>query len=138
MVEFAISIPILLLVLIGTAEFSRAFMQYNALTKHIRDAARYVASEAYHGSTGAIILSPTLSTQAANLVVYGNVQGTGTPLLPGLSAGAVTIATAGPGDFTVTATYDYNSIFAVVPMFGFASNLTPSFQFRPQITMRAL
>ncbi len=138
LVEFAICIPIVLMLLIATAELSRALMQYNVLTKTIRDAARYVASNAFHGSTGVVLINAALRTEAANLVVYGNAQGTGTPILPGLAPAAVTLAAAGPGDFTVSVAYTYRSIFAFVPMFGFYSDFTTGYQFRPQITMRAL
>ena len=41
MVEFVIVLPICLILLMATAEFGRAFMQYNTLTKAVRDDVPY-------------------------------------------------------------------------------------------------
>ena len=73
MVEFAISVPIMLMLLIGVAEFGQAFRQYNRLTKSVEDGARYVAGRALQGSTGVVMLSGGLQAEGRNLVVHGNV-----------------------------------------------------------------
>ena len=82
MVEFVIALPILLMLIVATAELGRAFVQYNALTKTLRDCARYVASRSLFGSTGTVVINATLQSQTKNLIVYGNIGGSGTPLLP--------------------------------------------------------
>jgi hypothetical protein len=73
-IEFALSLPLLVLMSILVVELGRAMYQYNALTKSVRDAARYLSMQ----------LPNTQVAQAKNLVVFGNPDGTGAPLLPGL------------------------------------------------------
>jgi Flp pilus assembly protein TadG len=111
-VEFALILPFLLLLSITAAEYGRAIWQYNTLTKSVRDAARYLS-----------IQTPgTHITQARNLVVYGNLAGTGSPLTIGLSTSNVpdpTWQTAGTAPVINTVTvritgYTFNSMFASV------------------------
>jgi hypothetical protein len=79
LVEFALILPFLLMLSIITFEFGRAIWQYNQLTKSVRDAARYLS-----------IQTPgTKITQARNLMVYGNLGGSGAPLVYGLSTSNV-------------------------------------------------
>lgn len=74
-VEFALILPLLLLLTFITTEFGRAVYQYNTLTKSVRDAVRYLS-----------VQTPgTHTTEARNLVVYGNTSGTGSPLVLGLT-----------------------------------------------------
>ena len=82
LLEFAITLPILLLLAAGTIEFGRAFYQYNTLSKAVREAARYMASKPYNS---------TERTNAARIAVYGNVTGTGTPILPGLTTSKIVV-----------------------------------------------
>jgi Flp pilus assembly protein TadG len=79
LLEFALILPFLLLLSITAIELGRAVWQYNALTKSVRDAARYLSLQT----------PGTKITQARNLAVYGNLSGTGTPLAPGLSTSHV-------------------------------------------------
>ncbi|HVL75842.1 MAG TPA: TadE family protein [Noviherbaspirillum sp.] len=74
-IEFALILPLLLLITVITTDFGRAIYQYHTLTKSVRDAARYLSAQT--PGEGA--------AQARNLVVYGNPQGSGTPLAPGLT-----------------------------------------------------
>jgi len=75
LVEFALVLPLLLLLTFIVTEYGRAIYQYNTLAKSVRDAARYLS-----------IQSPgTKITEAKNLVIYGNPAGTGTPLAIGLT-----------------------------------------------------
>ena len=81
LVEFALILPLLLLLTFVTTEYSRALFQYNILTKSVRDAARYLS-----------VYNPGDATKfpiAKNLVVYGNPAGTGTPLVIGLTTSLV-------------------------------------------------
>jgi Flp pilus assembly protein TadG len=136
-IEFAIVLPILLMLALGTAEFGHAFLQYNALTKTLRDGARYVASNAVKGSTGVVQINANVSTQTSNLVTYGNVAGTGTPLLPGLVPTNVTVAAGAPGSVVVSANYTYIPVFAWLPLFQFGS-LGTAHTLSAAVTMRAL
>lgn len=78
-VEFALIVPILLVLMFIVTEFGRAMMQYNTIAKSARDAARYLS----------IQLPGTKIAEAKNLVVYGNPAGTGSPLVPGLTVSNV-------------------------------------------------
>jgi len=137
MVEFVIVLPILLMLVLATAEFGRAFMQYSTLTKSIRDAGRYAAANALKGSTSVVQITAALSTATSNLVVYGNVAGTGTALLPGLTPGNVSLTSTTPGTVVVSATYAYAPIFSSLPLFALGS-LSTSHALSAAVTMRAL
>lgn len=112
LVEFALILPFLLLLSITAVELGRAIWTYDTLTKAVRDGSRYLSLQT----------PGTSITQARNLTVYGNLSGTGNPLVIGLSASNVpnpTWQTAGtaPVINTVTVTisgYQFQPIFASV------------------------
>ena len=81
LVEFALILPLLLILTFVTTEYSRALFQYNILTKSVRDAARYLSAQS-PGDT-------TKYAKAKNLVVYGNPSGSGAPLVIGLTTSLV-------------------------------------------------
>lgn len=83
-IEFAILVPLMMLMVFGITEFGRAFYQYNTLAKSVRDGVRYLSTQA--PGTGHDI--------AACLAVYGNQTCTGQVLVPGLSASMVSICDA--------------------------------------------
>lgn len=137
-VEMAIVLPLLLLLLLGAAEIGRAFYEYNTLQKTVRDGARYLAENASPGSTGIIIITPTVATTTRNLVAYGSPV-PGRPLLRGLAPDNVTITVPNPTHVAVTANYTYTPMFVSIPTFGLrAGNITVPTAFRASVTMRAL
>lgn len=79
LVEFALVLPLLLLLSFITTEYSRALYQYNILTKSVRDASRYLSTQ----NPG------TKIAEAKNLVVYGSLANTGSPLAIGLALNQV-------------------------------------------------
>lgn len=79
LVEFALVLPLLLVMTFITTELGRAMYQYNTITKSLRDGARYLSVHA----------PGTHLTEARNLIVYGNVAGTGAPLTVGLTLARV-------------------------------------------------
>ncbi len=82
-VEFALILPLLLLLTMITTEFGRAIYQYNSIVKSLRGAARYLS-----------IQTPNTRTdEAKKLVVFGNVAGTGPALVPGLAVANVATPT---------------------------------------------
>src|SRR5215813_3996054 len=86
LVEVTIVIPILLMLFAATAEFGLYFYQYTTLAKAARVGSRYLST------------APTKATEdtiAKNIVVYGNPNGTGTPIMPGLSTANVKITRLG-------------------------------------------
>lgn len=112
LVEFALVLPFLLLLTMITTEFGRAMYQYNTLTKSVRDAVRYLSLQT----------PGTKIPEARNLLVYGNLAGTGTPLALGLTTSHVpnpTWQTAGTNPVINTVTvriegYTFNSMFPSV------------------------
>lgn len=88
LIETAIVVPILLLLFAGVAEFGRYFYEYTTAAKAARVGARYLAAKAANGPND-------WQTNAKNIVVYGNVAGTGSPILTGLSTNNVTITYEG-------------------------------------------
>ncbi|MGH8533242.1 MAG: TadE family protein [Gammaproteobacteria bacterium] len=137
-IEFAIAVPVLLLLMLATAELGRAFYTYNTLTKSVRDGARYLSTVAKEG-TG-IVLTDQKADDTENLVVYGQTTGGSQPLLPSLTTNQVDVTSPDAEHVQVTAAYPYAPIFASgIPTFGFGSgNISVSFTMSASVTMRAL
>jgi len=89
LVEFAFVVPLLLLLVVGISEFSFAFYHFNILNKSVQDGARYFADPA-RARKGNIDMpidtsragNGTNINSTKNLVIYGNIAGTGPQLLP--------------------------------------------------------
>lgn len=128
LVEFAMVVPFLLLVLVGTIELGRAYYSYNTLSKAVREGARYVSGHAYD--------STSELPNAKKMVVYGNTGGSGNPVLPNLTTGMVVITPRGGGtDMTtpplwvkVSVSYPYTSVIAGL--------ITLNLNFTPAVEMR--
>ncbi len=75
LVEFALVLPLLLILTLITTEFGRAMYQYNTLTKSVGEAVRYLSTQT----------PGTHTAEARNIIVYGNLSGTGSPRALGLS-----------------------------------------------------
>jgi Flp pilus assembly protein TadG len=137
--EFAIVLPVLLLLLLVTAELGRVMFQYNTLTKSVGAGARYLAANALPGTTGVISISAEVEATARNLVVFGSPGGGGTPLLPGLSTGAVSVVQTSATHVRVSAEYAYAPLFSEIPVFGLATgSITVPATLRALAEMRAL
>lgn len=136
--EFAIILPILLIMILGITELGRALYQQNMLTKAVTSGARYMA-RAYGALDGNCAPTPTWTSfegEARNIVVFDSPNpGSGTaPILPGLdSTSAVTVGFDGPISeavggsptniraciVTVSAHVPFHSAFGrVVPLIG--------------------
>jgi len=109
MVEFAIALPLLLLLLLGIGEFGRMLFQYNSLLQASRDAGRFVAGKAWNATLGQIELSSTLLSQTKNVAVYGvpaNPNGYAA-VVPGLTTADVQVSTSGAEHVEVSITYTF-------------------------------
>jgi Flp pilus assembly protein TadG len=138
-VEFAIALPLLLFLMLATAELGRLISHYNTLTKSIRDAARYAASKAGGGSTGLVNITGQLQTEVGNLVATGTVNGSGSPLLPGLSASNVTLSDAGNLYVRVSVAYTYQPMLGgTLPSFGLGSSVSLALPLNAGVLMRIL
>jgi Flp pilus assembly protein TadG len=132
--ELALTLPIFLLLFGATAEFGRFFYEYSTLAKAARAGSRYLATAG---------VSAADDTAAKNIVVYGNPDGTGTPVVKGLTTANVTITREGgapklPETVKVQITnYKYQPIFDLG-----ALTKTPSLSLnvdvKPSVTMRYL
>ena len=111
-VELALVLPLLLLLTMTTTEFGRAIYQYNTIVKSLRDATRYLSMQTPN----------TKLAEAKNLVVFGNIAGSGQALVPGLTVAKVSIPPwqqigSNPVINTVKVTvtgYKFHSLFASV------------------------
>ena len=139
-VEFAITAPLLIFVMLATAEVGRAFVVYDTLSYSIRNSARFVTEHAINGTTGVVEISGAVVSQARNLAVYGNVAGTGGAKLPNFQTSQITVIDVGNDNIRVTAAYPYQPMLgAVLPTFGFGSGSIPmGFTMRIAVTMRAI
>lgn len=131
-VEFVIVLPLLLLLMLATAEFGRALYQYNTLIKAVRDGARYMAQNAFLGDSAKVSTAAKVATQ--RLVAYGapgktTCDGTG-PCgdLPGFNSTMVQT----PDPFlvddryyvTVSATYTYEPMLGdILPLTSIGMNI---------------
>lgn len=126
LVEFALVLPLLLILSLIVTEYGRALFQYNTLAKSVRDATRYLSTQ----SPG------TKNVEAKNLVVYGR-NDTLSPLAAGLTLDKVKdpvwrLEGASPVINTVTVTisgcanspppcYKFTPLFASVFGFNFGT-----------------
>ncbi len=135
-VEFTITLPVLLILLMATAEIGRMLSQYDTLNKAVRDGARYLAANALQA--GVMTVTGAEQTATQNLVVTGNVNGTGTALLPGLTTGNVTASGSTNGYVTVSASYTYQPMLASLPLFGLHAPISLAVPLNATVVMRAL
>ena len=137
--EMALVTPILLLMMLATAEVTRAFVDHNTLTKAVRNGVRYVAANAFQGTTGVVFVSATLRAETQNLVVYGNTAGTGAPVLPGLTPAAITITDVGANNVQVSAAHTISGLLGpVLRSFHGGSDMNMVHNLQATVTMRAL
>ena len=137
--EMALVTPILLLMMLATAEVTRAFVDHNTLTKAVRNGARYVAANAFQGTTGVVFVSTALRAETQNLIVYGNTAGTGVPVLPGLTPADITIIDIGANNVRVSAAHAISGLLGpVLRSFHGGSDINMVHNLQATITMRAL
>ncbi len=86
LVEFSIAVTVFLTVMFGVIEFGRALWVHNALADAARRGARY-----------ATLHKATESDKVKNVVVYGNENGGGDPMVPNLTTDNVTVDYSGFG-----------------------------------------
>lgn len=77
--EMALVTPMLLILICGSFELGKYFLDEHVVSKAVRDGARYAARQSF--TTMPCGGTPTADTQIKNLVRYGNTAGTGNPRL---------------------------------------------------------
>lgn len=136
LVEVALVIPIMLLLFGAVAEFGRYFYEYTTAAKAARVGARFLASKSVASATN-------YEGQAKNLVVYGNIGGTGTPVLPGMTAANVQVeymgGTTGVPDVVKVSIVGYQHQ-SIVNLGALLNNtaLSTNVDVKPSVTMRYL
>jgi Flp pilus assembly protein TadG len=139
MVEFMIVLPVILFIMLGVTEIGRVLMRYNVLTKSMQDAARHASVYALAGATQVVNIDAALDAEIRNLVVFGNPQGTGTPVLNGLTTGQISITVPQAGWVQINASYPYVPVMGTrIPSFGLGATPSMSFDLNASVTMRAL
>lgn len=86
LIEFALTLGVLLTMVFGITEFGRAMFEYDTLAKAARDATRYLSTKAPGDAVA--------TADAVCLAVYGNPSCSGSPLAPGLTTAMVSVCDA--------------------------------------------
>jgi hypothetical protein len=112
--EFAVSLTILIPIFAAVFQFGYTLFLYNTLDSAVRAGAHYASMRSYDSTTHTP--SAAFSKAVKNLVVYGNPQGTGKPIAPGLSIANVEVLPnmngAAPESITARITgYTIDAIF---------------------------
>jgi len=137
-IEAAIILPVVLFLILAIAELCNAMLQYNVLTRSIRDSARYAANVAEAGAGVQVVLSATKISTTQNIAVYGKTVA-GTPILPGLAPGNITVSVVNNQDILVAAQYPYQPLFAgKIPALVGDGDAGGTFTMNAQVRMRVL
>jgi Flp pilus assembly protein TadG len=139
LVELAVVLPILLIMFASVAEFGRFYYEYTTLAKGARVGTRFLATARTDGLD---------DLAAQKLVVYGNTDGTGSPILSGLKLTDVAIkrlnAAGNPQVGGVPRTVGVQiTTFKHTPIFDLGkllnnSALSLNIEVKPSVTMRYL
>ena len=103
-VEFAMLLPLLLLLVFTVSEFGVMFYRFNALTKSVDIAARYLSDGSVNKTNTA-----TDKLNAQNLAVYGSITAR-TAILPDITVANIAITNPDTQHVQVIATYNANLI----------------------------
>jgi TadE-like protein len=109
LVEFAIGVTVFATAMFGVLEFGRALWVHNALSDAARRGARY-----------AVLHSEGDVASVKNVVVYGNPEGSGNPMLENLTPDQVLVDynNFGLNDGTATVSIDKYQFQFVIPIVG--------------------
>lgn len=110
MVEFAIALPLLLLLLLAIAEFGRMLYHYNNLLQANRDAVRYLAGQAWNSNLGQVEIDPVLEARTKNLAVYGAPAPQPRAVVPGLTTADILVSTVGTEHVQVRISYVFQPV----------------------------
>jgi len=141
-VEFAIALPLIILLALGVTELGRGLYQYNTLSKAVHDGARYLSDRAIN--TVGVLDITGLVVSTKNVVIYGTPTGgsSGDELLPEFSSGSCSDCPRGSVAITqefipmsdggitdnhvrVSATYTFYPLFPALSALGYS--MVPSF-----------
>lgn len=136
LLELALVVPIFILLFGAVAEFGRYFYEYTTVAKAARVGARFLASKS-------VVSDHDYVGDAKKIVVYGNIAGTGTPVLPGLTVSNVDVqyqgGVAGVPDTVTVSIINYKHA-SVIDLGKLMKNPSMSLNVdvKPSVTMRFL
>lgn len=126
MIEFALASAFLIPIFLGTFQFGYAFYVYNLLATQVRAGARYASMRTFR-----CVDQPSIDhykLHVRNMVRYGNPDGTGNVIEPGLTDAQVDVQIKGkndadarwnnPPDYVTVSTTGY-ALDAVIKTFTF-------------------
>jgi Flp pilus assembly protein TadG len=99
MIEFALASFVLIPLFVGTFQFGYTFYVYNLLCTQMRAGARYASLKTFTGSGVS-----AYKTAVQNMVMYGNPDGTGTLIEPGLTVAQIDVEVKGTNGADASAT----------------------------------
>jgi Flp pilus assembly protein TadG len=140
MVEFAIALPLLLLLLLAIGEFGRLLYHYNSLQQASRDAGRFVAGQAWNATLGQVELNSELQSRTKSVAVFGVPANPGAylPVVPELSTDDVTVTTPDSEHVQVSINYVFRPVIGnALPSF-FGSSIPLGISLRSTVVMRVL
>ncbi|WP_417534628.1 TadE/TadG family type IV pilus assembly protein [Marinobacterium stanieri] len=147
-VEVTLVLPVLLILMLATAEIGRVLYQYNTLTKAQRNGARLLATHLNYGQQSSLSDCPTLGgslpddllNRASNLIVYGAEEGGATPVLSGLTTSDVGFCEDTLSNvIQVHLSYDFAPMmFNSLPTFGAGDDISLNFTLDSSISMPVL
>ena len=126
MVEFALASFVLIPLFLGTFQFGYTFYVYNLLCTQMRAGARYAPLKTFQCSQSSEI--DTFKTAVKNMVMFGNPDGSGNLIEPGLTASQIDVEIKDPNgnnadashipSYVTVTTVNY-SVNAVITTFNF-------------------
>lgn len=125
--EFAIALPLIILLALAVTELGRGLYQYNTLTKAVHQGVRHLSDVAI-GPVGTIDIGPHVAA-TQNLVVYGDTGGGATPVLPGFTTADVSVSAVdvplpgggiSPNHVEVSASYTFTPLFPALSALGYS------------------
>lgn len=151
-VEMTLVMPVLLLLMLATAEIGRMLYQYNTLTKAQRNGVRLLATQLNYGQQSVLSTCPDtdsydsallpgdLMGRASRLIVYGSENGGSEPVLPLLETANVSFCQVPAlSEVQVHVEYDFTPmLFNSLPTFGNGDPILIDFPLDSAISMRVL
>ncbi|RKZ62233.1 MAG: hypothetical protein DRQ44_11155 [Gammaproteobacteria bacterium] len=132
-IEFAIVVPVMLFLMLATAEFGRVFYHYNTLTKAVQTGARY-ASKPLMTTNELTNLDAGFKQKIQNFVVYGNENGGGAAVLNGFAASSTNVSISTDiANKTITIEAQYNYDFAVLSDLPFIGYILPTLTLKSSV-----
>ncbi|MDR9827444.1 pilus assembly protein [Vibrio sp. FNV 38] len=110
-VEFLISVPVILLILVGMTEIGNAMIRYNTLNKMAQSGIRYATTDIQGTATYDQVAD---HSAIKNMVVYGSTGGSGSAMVDGVTTGDVSVTHAG-GYVTITISHNYTPVLGAFP-----------------------